>query len=130
MVGKGLPLVSGAGPGTIVDKLHRLPMTALAARDCVFTWLECTAFAAIEGRLIAHNVFLDGRLGHDDPHVSKRAFVADISVGARLDFPRTRSAITGPWFVQFRATRRTPEFTSTFPVPSQSFGALTVGTEY
>lgn len=128
VVGKGLPLVSGVEAGSIVDRLHA--MTAPVTKDCLFSWLQCTAFASIEGRLVARNVFLDGRFGHDDPHVEKRPFVADASIGARFDFPRTRNSLAGPWFVQFRATHRTPEFKSTFSVHSQNFGALTVGTEY
>ena len=78
---------------------------------------------------MAHNVFLDGPMFRNGPSVDRRVLVADASVFARLDFPKTRR-FCGPWFVHFRATRRSPEFRSTKAVHSQSFGALTVGTEF
>jgi lipid A 3-O-deacylase len=126
VVGKDLPLVSPPPPG-IGNKLAGEP-----AHDtsCLWSWLQCSAFGSIETRLMGYNLFLDGRAWQDDPHVARRVLVADAVLGLRLDFPHTRTSGHGPWFMQFKFTRRTPEFRSTFPVPHQNVGAVTVGTEF
>lgn len=128
-VGKDLPPVEARGPG-IDTKMLNPAASAEPSRSCLFDWLECSASATLELRAMARNVFLDGPMFRSGPSVDSRPLVADASVSARLDFPRSRSTFSGPWFVQFRATRRSPEFRSTKSVPSQSFGALTVGTEF
>jgi hypothetical protein len=97
---------------------------------CGFKWLRCTAFATVETRLVARNVFLDGPMFRDGPSVRKKPLVADASIGLRLDFPETNNDVTGPWFVQFKATKRTPEFKSNKPLVAQTFGALTIGTDF
>lgn len=97
---------------------------------CLFRWLRCSAFADAELRLVAWNVFLDGAMFHDGLKISKKPLVADVSLGVRLDFPESHNSVTGPWFVQFKATRRSPEFTSPDPASPQTFGALTIGTEF
>lgn len=136
VVGKNLPKVSPRESGSIVDK--RTQGAGLASVDdqrsgtnsCLFDWLRCTAFASVEARLMARNVFLDGPLFRDGPSVKRRPVVADVSVGARFDLTQTRSDGTGPWFIQFKATRRTPEFRSSASLKAQKFGALTIGTEF
>lgn len=130
VVGKDLPLVSPPPPG-IGNKLRANADAKLpGVTSCLAPWLQCTAFGSVEGRLVAYNVFLDGRLGQDDPSVKKRTFVSDLVVGTRLDFPGTRSATHGPWFLQLKMTRRSPEFRSSIPVPSHRVAALTIGTEF
>lgn len=126
VVGKDLPLVSPPPPG-IGTKLAR---ERFSLTSCLAPWLQCTGFASVEARLMAYNVFLDGRLGRDDPEVSRRNLVADLVAGVRVDFPHTRSAHHGPWFAQFKITRRTREFRSSIPVASHKIGALTIGTEF
>lgn len=151
-VGKNLPKLDDAA-GEVRDKMVPLmyqtsAVAATAATDlvpatnaqlqpasavdrtCLFSWLECSASAAVEARLMAYNAFLDGPLFRDGPKVDSRPVVIDASVSLRLRFPRTASKDTGPVFVQFKATRRTPEFRSSQPVKSQSFGALTVGCDF
>ena len=137
VVGKNLPLVADRGPGLDTKDapvrnqvINTLDSAAVPSRSCLFEWLECSASASIEARLMARNVFLDGTLFRDGASVESRLLVVDASLTGRLDFPRTRSSLTGPWFAQFRATRRSPEFKSAKPVHSQSFGALTIGTEF
>jgi len=137
VVGKNLSLVAERGPGldTKDNRLkvqieNKLDSITTRSRSCLVEWLECSASASIEARLMARNIFLDGTLFRDGPSVESRLLVADASLTGRLDFPLTRSSMTGPWFAQFRVTRRTPEFKSTTPVHSQSFGALTIGTEF
>lgn len=124
VLGKELPDVP-AGPVGILTKLA----PGLAPR-CFASWLRCTAFLGLEARAMAYNVFLDGRLHGDDPTVDRRVLVGDAVLGLRLDFPRSATRTHGPWFVQFKATRRSPEFRSSRPVASQSVGALSLGTDF
>ena len=78
-----------------------------------------------------HNAFVDGALFRSGPSADKRPLVADMLFGIKLELPRTRTSSTGPLFLQFTATQRTPEFRSpAYRVPSQRFGALTVGAEF
>ncbi|HZX25643.1 MAG TPA: lipid A deacylase LpxR family protein [Telluria sp.] len=124
VLGKALPDVP-AGPVGILTKL-----APPAATPCLARWLRCTAFLGIEARAMAYNVFLDGRLQGDDPSVARRVLVGDAVAGLRLDFPRSATRAHGPWFLQFKATRRSPEFRSPRPVASQSVGALSLGTDF
>lgn len=135
-VGKNMPLVFPRESGDITVKVisPKLFSTDHISKaidnSCIFQWLRCTAFASVEARLVAWNVFLDGGMFREDPHVTKNPIVADVSLGMRFDFPKIRNSFTGPWFAQFKATIRSPEFQSRKSVSSQAFGALTVGTEF
>ena len=126
VVGKDLPAVSPPPPG-IGNKLAK---ETFGPTTCMIKWLQCTAFGAVETRLMARNVFLDGRMFRDDPSVKRRNFVTDLIVGMRLDFPDSRTASHGPWFVQFKVTRRSREFRSSFPIPRHRMAAITLGTEF
>lgn len=123
-VGKDLPAVSPMPPGIT----HRLD--GGRATSCLWHWVQCTAFAGLEGRYLAYNLFLQGRPWREDPAVAPRRWVGDAMAGLRLDFPRTRGPDHGPWFLQFKATRRSPEFRAPGRVPRHTFGALTIGTEF
>lgn len=127
MIGKNLPLVSAPPPGIGNTAAQK---RAARAATCLFNWLQCTGFASIEGRLLAYNVFLDGRPFSGDPNINKRTFVYDIVVGNRFDFPRTRTATRGPWFLQLKATQRSREFHSVLPVPTHRVYGVTVGSEF
>lgn len=130
VIGKDLPLVSPPPPG-IGNKLHGSSEARLPGyTSCLAPWLQCTAFGSVEARLVAYNVFLDGRLLRDDPSIKKRNFVSDLVFGTRFDFPGTRTANHGPWFIQFKMTRRSPEFRSSIPVPRHRVAAVTIGTEF
>jgi hypothetical protein len=85
--------------------------------------LRCTLFGDVEVRAIAHNVFLDGNWGRNDPQVDSRGLVADFSVGLRIGIPQSQ------WYVEYRASQRTPEFRSARPVRPQRWGAITVGVQ-
>ena len=129
VIGKNLPPVSPPPPG--IGNRAAPKGASLAVRPtCLISWVQCTAFASVEARAVAYNVFLDGRPFRDDPSVDKRTFVYDVVVGNRFDLPGTRSASNGPWFVQMKATHRSPEFRSTFNVPSHRVYAITFGTEF
>lgn len=124
------PVPLGIATDLAPTSSNELKPAAAVDRTCLFPWLECKASAAVEARLMAYNAFLDGPLFRDGPKVDSRPVVVDASVSLQLRFPRTASKDTGPVFVQFKATRRTPEFRSSQPVKSQSFGALTVGCDF
>jgi lipid A 3-O-deacylase len=127
-LGKDLAPVGIRGPGVDPKALPLLPGSE--STGCLVDWLQCTVAADIEVRWMLRNIFLDGPLFRDGPSIERRPLVADASATLRLDFPRTRNAWTGPWFLQFKATKRSPEFKSTKAVHSQSFGAVTFGTEF
>lgn len=130
VVGKDLPAVSPPPPG-IGNKLN--PGEArrhTGITSCMVPWVQCTAFGSVEARVVAYNVFLDGRLFARDPSVKRRSFVHDLVLGTRFDFPNTRTRSHGPWFLQLKVTRRSPEFTSSLPVPRHRVAAVTFGTEF
>lgn len=126
VIGKDLPAVSPPPPG-IGNKLAK---QSFGTTTCMLKWLQCTAFGAVETRLMGRNIFLDGRVFRDDPSVKRRKFVTDLIVGTRIDFPDTRTASHGPWFIQFKVTRRSREFRSSIPVPRHRMAAITLGTEF
>lgn len=126
VIGKDLPEVSPPPPG-IGNKLAK---DSFGPTTCLIKWLQCTAFGAVETRLMARNVFLDGRMFRDDPSVKRRNVVTDLIVGMRLDFPDSRTASHGPWFAQFKITRRSREFRSSLPIPRHRMAAITLGTEF
>lgn len=121
----------GKQPALKIQSTDSGQMQTAASRTCVFNWLECSAYVSAEVRWMIRNVFLDGAMFRSGPSVDSKPLVADATFGVRLDFPRTRTEYTGPWYVGFAATRRSPEFSSRRGSASaQSFGALTVGTEF
>ncbi|SHH67629.1 lipid A deacylase LpxR family protein [Massilia sp. CF038] len=130
VIGKDLPLVSPPPPG-IGNKLQNNAQAKLPGfTSCMAPWLQCTAFGSVEARVVAYNVFLDGRPFGNDPSVKRRNFVNDLVLGTRFDFPNTRTDSHGPWFIQLKMTRRSPEFRSSIPVPRHRVAALTIGTEF
>jgi len=130
VIGKDLPLVSPPPPG-IGNKIRTGNASkAFGITSCLAPWIQCTAFGSVEARVVAYNLFLDGRLFQDDPGVKRRNFVRDLVYGTRFDFPDTRTDSHGPWFLQFKVTRRSPEFRSSLPVPRHRVAALTIGTEF
>jgi lipid A 3-O-deacylase len=130
VIGKDLPAVSPPPPG-IGNKIRTgANAKSLGLTSCMAPWIQCTAFGSVEARVVAYNVFLDGRLFQDDPSVKRRTFVRDLVYGTRFDFPNTRTEGHGPWFLQFKFTRRSPEFRSSLPVPRHRVAALTIGTEF
>ena len=129
VVGKDLPLVSPPPPG-IGNKVAADGQRKRANLTCLVRWVQCTTFGSVEGRVAGYNVFLDGRLFSQDPNVQPRTFVYDVVFGTRFDFPGTRTSSHGPWFVQVKVTRRSPEFRSPLGVPSHKVSALTIGTEF
>jgi lipid A 3-O-deacylase len=52
------------------------------------------AFAGVDGRAIARNIFLDGNTWRDSPSVDKNWWVGDLTVGAAMTFSGLRIAFT------------------------------------
>lgn len=130
VIGKDLPPVSPAPPGIGNKLAGDAQALAAGSTSCLAPWLQCTAFGSVEGRLVGYNLFLDGRAFRSDPAVKRRNFVRDLQLGTRFDFPNTRTSSHGPWFIQFKITRRSPEFKSSIPIPRHRVAALTIGTEF
>jgi hypothetical protein len=125
-IGKNQPPVSPAPPGIA----NRLAGGATADTSCLWEWLQCTLVLGAEGRGMAYNLSLQGRPWREDPGVRPRRWVGDLMAGLRLDFPGTRGREHGPWFVQFRTTRRTAEFRAPTPVRRHTVGSLTLGIDF
>ena len=130
VIGKDLPAVSPPPPGIGNKVAGGAERKASLSTSCLVRWVQCTTFGSIEGRVVAYNVFLDGRLLGDDHSVQARTFIYDVVLGTRFDFPGTRTRSHGPWFAQVKVTRRSPEFRSPLGVPSHKVSALTIGTEF
>lgn len=79
-----------------------------------FSWY---VFAGVEGRLVAHNIFLDGSLfNNNDPSVDSKVWVSDVQVGAVVQIGGVSTALT--------LVNRSDEFDN--QDDTQSFGALSV----
>lgn len=92
--GAGLPNDFGPlfnRPGEIGATLYR------PQRD--FSWY---LFAGSEGRFVARNIFLDGNTFRDSHSVDKRPFVADLQLGAAIEWQRMR--------LSYSFVIRSPEF--------------------
>lgn len=88
--------------------------TGYFAPDDGFSWY---VFGGVEGRAVAHDIFLDGSLfKDDDPHVEKEDFVVDLQAGLVLQMGKTQLGLT---YVE-----RTEEF-ETQGIP-QRFGAVSL----
>lgn len=130
VIGKDLPPVSPPPPGIGNKVATGAASKGVGNVACMVPWIQCTAFGSVEGRVVGYNLFLDGRLLHSDPKARRRKFVSDLVAGTRFDFPNTRTESHGPWFIQFKITRRSREFKSSIPVPRHRVAALTLGTEF
>jgi hypothetical protein len=47
-------------------------------------------FTRVEGRAVAHNIFLDGNTFGSSASVDRRVLVADVSVGASVNYGNTK----------------------------------------
>lgn len=83
-----------------------------------FSWY---LFAGIEGRAVAHNIFLDGSLFRDDdPSVSSNTFVSDLQAGIVVQVLQTQIAFT---YVE-----RDEEFEE--QTEPQRFGAVSISRKF
>lgn len=119
---------TSAAPVTGIDA----EVSSKAAPDgpaCLIRWLQCSAFGALETRVPIEDPIRIGWTAPQDAPPSTK-LVAGLMLGLRFDFPDTREAGHGPWFVQLKLARRTPGYRGSIPMPRHAFGALTLGTEF
>jgi hypothetical protein len=115
--------MTGFGPDTIEPGGAMLQNTRDAADPGNRQRFELYAFAGVDGRLVARNIFLDGTLFRDSPSVTKRDFVHDVSVGASVRYRAVRVSLT-------RIKRSEEFFTAAGGGGSQTFDSLNVGIEF
>ncbi len=73
-------------------------------------------FARVDGRAVAHNIFLDGNTFGNSPSVDRKWLVADLSVGAAVNYQNTKFA--------YAFVYRTEEFDG--QQEAQIFGTVSV----
>jgi lipid A 3-O-deacylase len=78
------------------------------------------AFAGVDGRAMARNLFLDGNTFRDSRSVQREYLVGDLQIGVVMDWRPLRLAYTHIW--------RTREFVGQFS--SQAFGSLSLEYRY
>jgi hypothetical protein len=100
---------AGSVGGTPTDDLD--PRVSLTRNFSLFV------FAAVDGRAVARDLFLDGNTFRDSRSVDKETFVADVSYGIGL--------IAGRWQATFTQVRRTREF-RTQTGPPTDFGSCSL----
>jgi len=84
---------------------------------------EWFAFAGVDGRLIAHNIFLDGSLFRDGPGVARNDKVYDITAGVSARYDKVRVSVT--------RIKRSEEFTTPFGGSGeQRFYSINLGVEF
>jgi lipid A 3-O-deacylase len=77
-------------------------------------------YAGVDGRAVAHNIFLDGNTFKDSPSVDKKTLVGDVQMGLVLTFARVQIAYTHIY--------RTPEFEG--QTSGDNFGAVSVSARW
>jgi hypothetical protein len=77
-------------------------------------------FGRVDGRAVAHSIFLDGNTISDSHSVDRKVFVADLSAGVAVNYGNTAIA--------FALVRRTKEFRG--QESDQMFGTISVNITY
>ena len=82
--------------------------------------LSWNLFAGVEGRAVAHDIFLDGNTFRDSAHVKRVPFVADFQAGLSIS--------SGEWRMTYTYVWRTNEFTT--QDGHQDFGSLSLSRRF
>lgn len=77
-------------------------------------------FAAVSGRAVLHNIFLDGNTFSDSHSVSKETFVGDFVLGASVSYRRLKIAYSH--VLRTKEFKRQPD--------SQKFGSISISYTY
>jgi lipid A 3-O-deacylase len=77
-------------------------------------------FTRVDGRAVAHNIFLDGNTFEDSHSVDRKVFVADLSAGTVVNYRNTS--------LTFAAVYRTKEFEG--QEEAQIFGTISLNVAY
>lgn len=115
--------MTGFGPDTIEPggaMLQNMRREFEPGRDRAFEWY---AFAGLDHRLVAHNIFLDGAVFRDGPSVRRRAHVYDLSLGLSLRHGPLRISLT-------RVKRSEEFFTAGSNGGRQTFDSVNLGLEF
>jgi len=78
--------------------------------------LSWSVFAGVQGRAVAHNLFLDGNTFEDSASVDRNPYVADFQTGFSIS--------AGDWRIAYTYVWRTEEFAT--QTERQDFGALAI----
>lgn len=82
--------------------------------------LAWSVFVGVQGRAVAHNLFLDGNTYRESRHVERKPIVGDLQAGFTVS--------AGDWRLAYTYVTRTEEFES--QRAKQDFGALAVSWRY
>jgi hypothetical protein len=85
--------------------------------------IEWWAFAGLDHRLVAHNIFLDGTVFRDSPTVRRRPHVYDITAGFSLRIDALRISLT-------RVSRSEEFFSAGGNGGRQTFDSVNLGMEF
>ena len=115
--------MSGFGPDTIEPGGAMLQSSRLLDDGATRSAPEWYLFAGYDGRLVAHNIFLDGNSFRDGPSVDRRVYVHDLKAGLSLRISSLRFSLT--------QIRRSEEFTTAQGGGGkQRFYSMNVGWEF
>jgi len=93
----------------------------IAVRRGSFDWM---LYAEVQGRAVAHNIFLDGNTFANSQSVAKRRFVQDLATGITLGFGQ----FSMPVFLSFSLIWRGREFD--LQNGEANFGSAMIGIQY
>ena len=77
-------------------------------------------FARVDGRAVAHNIFLDGNTFGDSPSADRKVLVGDVSVGASVNYRNTK--------LTYALVYRTKEFEA--QKEAQLFGSISINVPF
>ncbi|MBI5107487.1 MAG: lipid A deacylase LpxR family protein [Rhodocyclales bacterium] len=115
--------MTGFGPDTIEPGGAMLQNARRELEPGRAQRVEWYAFAGIDHRLVAHNIFLDGTVFRDSPGVRRRPHVYDLSLGLSLRYGALRVSLT-------RVKRSEEFFTATSTGGRQTFDSVNLGLEF
>ncbi len=86
--------MTGFGPDGIEPGGAMLKNTRRQKDEGRYQSWEWFAFAGVDGRLVAHNIFLDGSLFRDGPGIARNDKVYDITAGLSGRIDKVRMSVT------------------------------------
>lgn len=86
--------MTGFGPDSIEPGGAMLKNARRQQDEGRYQSWEWFAFAGVDGRLVAHNIFLDGSLFRDGPSIESNSRVYDVSAGLSARIDKVRVSVT------------------------------------
>ncbi len=111
--------MTGFGPDSIEPGGAMLKNARRQQDEGRYQSWEWFAFAGVDGRLVAHNIFLDGSLFRDGPSIESNSRVYDVSAGLSARIDKVRLSVT--------RIKRSEEFTGG---GRQRFYSINFGIEF